>query len=137
MKFCTEKLGISPKVSSFSIPIGATINMDGSSIFHAMILTMLLRMYGIEINFDVLCILAVAIFTISVGSPGIPCGGIVMATAVLGVFGVPAEAITIVMGIFPIEDRITTTSNVVGDIAVTTALASNENLLDKRIYDTI
>ncbi len=135
MKFCTEKLGIAPKVSSFSIPIGSTINMDGASIFHSVILTILLKMYGVEINADVLCILAISVFTISVGAPGIPCGGIVMATAVLGIFGVPAEAITIIMGIFPIEDRITTTSNVVGDIAVTTAIAANENLLDMNIYE--
>ena len=135
MKFCTDKIGISPKISSFSIPIGATVNMDGTAIIYAASCTMILRMYGIEIDSTAIFTLLLSIFTVSVGTPGIPGSTVVLRAAILGMFGVPAEAVAIVMGISTIEDRITTTTNVVGDIAVTTAIAANENLLDMNIYE--
>lgn len=137
MKFCTEKLGISPKISSFSIPIGATVNMDGTTIFYSTTSIMILKMYGVEIDSTAIFTLMLTIFTISVGTPGIPGGSIVLIAAILGIFGVPAEAVAMIMGISPIEDRINTTTNVVGDVAMTTTLASNENLLDRQIYSKI
>ena len=134
MKFCTEKVGISPKISSFSIPIGATINMDGTAIFYSATGIMLLKMYGVEIDSAAIFALVLAIFTVSVGTPGIPGGGIVLMAAIVGMFGVPAEAIAITLGIAPIDDRINTTTNVAGDIGVSTILAKTENLLDTSIY---
>ena len=134
MKFCTEKLGIEPKISSFSIPIGATINMDGVAAFYAITCIMILRVYGVEIDSTVIFTLLLAIFTVSIGTPGVPGSGTILMAAVVGVFGIPADAVLIVMGIIPIVDRTSTVSNVIGDIAVTTALAANENLLDKSVY---
>lgn len=78
--------------------------------------------------------LALAIFTVSVGTPGIPGGGIILMAAIIGMFGVPAEAVAVILGIFPIVDRIDTTTNVVGDIGASTILAKTENLLDTNIY---
>ena len=137
MKFCTEKLGISPKISSFSIPLGATINMDGTGTYQSLTLIMILKMYGVEIDANVIFILIVSIFTVTVGAPGIPCSGLVFMAAILGTFGIPAESLAIVMGIASIEDRFSTTTNVVGDIAVTATLAARENLLNKDIYAKI
>ena len=137
MKFCTEKFGISPKISSFSIPLGATINMDGTGTYQSLTLIMLLKMYGVEIDANAIFILIVSIFTLTIGTPGIPFSGIVLMAAILGVFGVPSEAIAITMGIASIEDRVSTVTNVVGDIAVTTTLAARENLLNKDIYAKI
>ena len=134
MKFCTEKIGISPKISSFSIPIGTTINMDGTGIFYSTSCTMLLKMYGVEIDSAAIFTLLLAIFTVSIGTPGIPGGAVVLMAAIVGMFGVPAEAIAIILGISSIEDRISTTANVVGDIGASTILAKTENLLDKNIY---
>ena len=134
MKFCTEKIGISPKISSFSIPIGATVNMDGASISYSTACIMLLKMYGVEIDSTAIFTLLLAIFTISVGTPGIPGGAVVLMAAMLGMFGVPAEAVAIIFGIGPLEDRICTTTNVVGDIGASTILAKTENLLDTSIY---
>ena len=134
MKFCTEKLGISPKLSSFSIPIGATVNMDGGSIFLGMSCIIFLKMYGIEIDANTLFTLFVSIYTISVGTPGIPGSGVVCVGVILAAFGIPLEATAMLFGIYPIIDRIDTCNNVVGDIAVTASLASNENLIDKKIY---
>ena len=134
MKFCTQKIGISPKISSFSIPIGATINMDGTAIFYSTTCTMLLKMYGVEIDSAAIFTLLLAIFTVSIGTPGIPGGAVVLMAAIVGMFGVPAEAIAIILGISPLEDRINTTTNVVGDIGASTILAKTENLLDTSIY---
>ena len=134
MKFCTEKLGVSPKMASFSIPLGATINMDGTTIFYGMACSMIMKMYGIEIDANAIFILLVSIYTISVGTPGIPGGAVVLMAAILGNFGIPAEAVTIVVGIYPIEDRFSTTTNILGDIAATITLAKTENLLDENIY---
>lgn len=134
MKFCTQKIGISPKISSFSIPIGATVNMDGTGVFQAVSCMMLLKMYGVELVGTEIFTLALAIFTVSIGTPGVPGGGVVLMAAILGMFGVPAEAVAVVLGIDPIVDRINTTTNVVGDIGVSTILAKTENLLDTSIY---
>lgn len=134
MKFCTEKIGISPKISSFSIPIGTTINMDGTAILYSTTCIMLLKMYGVEIDSTAIFTLLLAIFTVSVGTPGIPGGAVVLMAAIVGMFGVPAEAIAIVLAISPIEDRISTTTNVVGDIGASTILAKTENLFDEKIY---
>ena len=134
MRFCTDKVGISPKISSFSIPIGATVNMDGAAIFYATTCIMLLKMYGVEIGNAEIFTLAFAIFTISVGTPGIPGGGIVLAAAILGMFGVPAEAVSIVMGIIPIENMFGCATNITSDICLSTVVAKSENMLDENIY---
>ena len=134
MKFCTEKIGISPKISSFSIPIGATINMDGMAIFYATTCIMILKMYGVEIDSAAIFTLLLAIFTVSVGTPGVPGGNAVLMAAIIGMFGVPAEAVTIILGITPFVGIIITIANIIGDIGASTILAKTENLLDTSIY---
>ncbi len=136
MNFCTEKLGISPKLSSFSIPLGATINMNGTTISYAIFAIILLRMYGVDVTTNVMVTLLISIFSMAVGTPGIPGGGIIAIGAIIGVFGVPLEAIALFLGISPICDRIVTPLNVIGDIASTLLVAKNENLLDEKIYNS-
>ena len=133
MKFCTEKLGISPKLSSFSIPLGTTINMDGTAIYYGMACMMILKMYNVEMDFNTFFTLLISMFTISIGASGVP-GAVLSVAAILGVFGIPIEATVIILGVDSLIDRVNTALNVVGDIAATTTLASNENLIDKNIY---
>lgn len=134
LKFCREKLGISPKLSSFSIPIGATVNMDGCGIYYAMVCIMFLKMYGVDIDYNEICALFLAVFTISVGTPGVPNVFVVCTAAILSAFNIPINATAILFGIAPILDRMVTCNNVIGDVSVTTALARNENMLDDKIY---
>ena len=134
MKFCTEQIGISPKISSFSIPIGATISNDGTAVSYSLMCIMFLKMYGVEIDSAVIITLLISIFTVAVSSPGIPGGPVVLLVAIIGMFGVPTEATAIIFGISPIEDRISTTTNVVDHIGASTILAKTENLLDTSIY---
>jgi len=137
MKFCTEKLGISPKLSSFSIPIGATVNMDGSCFYLSIASIMLAKMYGVELNFDVLFTIFVTVIALSIGAPGVPGGAFVCLASILNAIGLPAEATAVILGIDPICSMIRTTLNCTGDIAATSTLARVENLMDANIYKKI
>ncbi|WP_026498671.1 dicarboxylate/amino acid:cation symporter [Butyrivibrio sp. WCD2001] len=130
MRICTDKLGISPKVCSFSIPLGATVNMDGACIFLVTAGLFLARAYGISIPASSYFSLAITIILLSLGCPGVPGSGLVCLGIVLGQIGVPLEAIGIVMGIHPIIDMIDTMSNTTGDVAAALIVAKTENLLD-------
>lgn len=134
MKFCTEKLGIEPKLSSFSIPIGATVNMDGSCIYLSLASIMLARMYGLSLTPEILFTIFVTVVALSVGAPGVPGGAFVCLASIVIALGMPADATAIVLGIDPICTMIRVPLNCTGDVAVTTMLACNENLIDKKIY---
>lgn len=134
MKFCTEKMGIAPKLSSFSIPVGATVNMDGGCFYLSIASIMLARMYGVELNSDVLFTVFVTVVALSIGAPGVPGGAFVCLASIVSALGLPVEATAVILGIDPICSMMRTTLNTVGDIAVSTALAKNEKLFDEKIY---
>ncbi len=134
MNFCTEKLGIAPKVSSFSIPIGATVNMDGSCFYLTTATIMLARMYGIELSPDVLFTIFISVVALSIGAPGVAGGAFVCLASIVTAIGLPVEATAVLLGVDPICSMIRTTFNCSGDIAVSTALAANEKLLDMEVY---
>ena len=136
MKFCTEKMGISPKLSSFSIPVGATINMDGGCLYLSIASIMLARMYGVELNYDILFTIFVTVVALSIGAPGVPGGAFVCLASIVTALGLPAEATAVILGIDPICSMLRTVLNIVGDIAATTALARNEKLMNIEIYLT-
>lgn len=134
MDLCTKRLGISPKISSFSIPIGATINMDGGCVYLPVAVIMLLKMYGIDVTFDMLTIIFAMTVSLSIGTPGVPNAGVVCIITVAAMFGVPSDLAGFLFCIDTICDRIVTCHNVTGDVAATITLASTENMLDKKIY---
>ena len=134
MKFCTKKLGISPKLSSFSIPIGATINMDGGCFYLSIASVMLAKMYGVELSGDVLLTIFVTVIALSIGAPGVPGGAFVCLASIVVALGLPVDATAVILGIDPICSMLRTALNTVGDIAVTSALAQNENLMDAEVY---
>ena len=134
MRFCTEKMGVSEKLSSFSIPVGATVNMDGGCFYLSIASIMLARMYGVELNFDVLFTIFVTVVALSIGAPGVPGGAFVCLASIVAALGLPKEAAAVVLGIDPICSMLRAALNTVGDISATTVLACNENLIDKKIY---
>ena len=134
MKFCTEKLGISPKLSSFSIPIGSTINMDGGCLYLSIASIMLAKMYGAELSGDVLFTIFVTVIALSIGAPGVPGGAFVCLASIVVAIGLPVDATAVILGIDPICSMLRAALNTVGDIAVSSALARNENLMDTEIY---
>ena len=134
LRICTDKLGISPKVANFSIPLGATINMDGFSIFLAVMGLFLARAYGVTVPPSSLLTMALTVILLSMGCPGIPGSGLVCLGIVLKSLNVPMEALGLIIAIDPLLDMCDTASNVCGDMATATIVAKSENLLDLDTY---
>ena len=135
MKCCTEKLGISPKVSSFSIPLGSTVNMDGTCIILVIGGLFLARAYGIEVPAAMHLTLLITILLLSIGAPGVPGAGLVCLGIILETLGVPLEALGLVMGIYPFLDMFNSMSNTTGDVSVSLIVARGENLVDLAKYN--
>ena len=104
IKSC-EKMGVSEKIYSFSLPLGATINMDGSCITLIISALYFARIYRLPVTPNMLLSLFIAIIVLSMGSPGVPGGNLVCLTLLIPQIGVPAEAISLVMGLYPIVGR--------------------------------
>jgi len=134
MRFCTDRMGVSPKLSSFSIPLGATVNMDGGCFYFSIQAILLAKMYGLEMTPAFIGALFITVVALSIGAPGVPGGSFVCLTSIIVSFGLPVEASAIVLGIDPLTSMFRTTINTIGDIAVTTALSKNENMMDETIY---
>lgn len=130
IQICTEKLGISPKVCNFSIPLGATINMDGGSVHFAVTFMFLAKLYGVEVPQAAMFSVVLTIILLSLGTPGVPGATLVCLGVLLQQVGVPIAAIGIVMGVDPLLDMFRTMSNTTGDMAVTLIVAKTEGLLD-------
>ena len=136
MRICTEKLGVSPRVSSFSIPLGATINMDGACIFLAILGLFLARAYGVAVPPSMILSLSITIVLLSLGAPGAPGAAFLCLAVVLRTLNVPVEAIGLIMAINPILDMFDTMSNTTGDMAAAVIVAHSENLLDTEVYNS-
>lgn len=135
MAICTEKLGVSPKIASFSIPLGATVNMDGTTASLIVSGLFLARMCGVTVTGSALATMILTVVLLSLSAPGVPGSGIVMLGIVLRSIGVPLEAVTLLMAIDPFLDMFATMNNVTGDMAVTTVVAKTEGMLDTGIYN--
>ena len=134
MNFCSEKMGVSPRLSSFSSPLGATVNMDGGCFYFSIQAILLAKMYGIEMTPAFIWALFVTVVALSIGAPGVPGGSFVCLTSIIVSFGLPVEAASIVLGIDPLTSMFRTSINTIGDIAVTTALSKNEGMMDEAVY---
>lgn len=134
MKVCGEKLGISPKIYSFSIPLGATINMNGACIQLAVSALAIAHIYGVAISGRMLVIMCATIILLSMGAPGIPGMGLILLTVILTQFNVPVEGVSLLIGIYPVLDMFITMINCLGDVATTFIVAKSEKLLDADVY---
>jgi Na+/H+-dicarboxylate symporter len=126
-----EKIGVSRKISSFTIPLGATINMDGTSIMQGVAVVFAAQAYGIELGVQgYLTVIATATLA-SIGTAGIPSVGLVTLSMVFTSVGLPVEAIALIMGIDRILDMLRTAVNVTGDAVCTTIIANMNKALDR------
>ena len=136
MKVCTERLGVSPKVANFSIPLGATINMDGVCIYLTIIGLFLANAYGITIDLPSLISLTFTIVMLSLGAPGVPGCAFICLGVVVESLNIPIEALSLIIAINPILDMLDTMSNTTGDMATAVIVARNEGLLDLKKYNS-
>lgn len=133
IKSC-RNLGVSQKVCAFSIPLGATVNMDGSCIYMAVAGLFLAKVFGIEPDGAAMFSMIFSIIVLSVGAPGIPGSGLVCLSVLLVQLGVPAEAISLIMGIDSLLGMFRVAINSTGDVAVSLIVAKTEGLLNMEKY---
>lgn len=129
-----EEMGVSRKISSFTIPLGATINMDGTAIMQGVAVVFVAQAYGIDLSIsDFLTVIGTATMA-SVGTAAVPGVGLITLAMVFKSVGLPIEGIGLIMGIDRILDMARTAVNVTGDAVVTTIVASQENLFDRDAF---
>ena len=131
----TRKYGVDKSFSSFSIPLGATINMDGTAIMQGCATYFLASYYGITLEFtDYLTIIVTATLS-SIGTAGIPSAGIIMLSIILGQVGIPLEGIALLLGVDRLLDMVRTSVNVAGDTCITCIVANSEGLINTKVYE--
>ena len=130
-----KKMGVSKKISSFTIPLGATINMDGTSIMQGVAVMFAAQAFGIHLTpMDYVTVIGTATLA-SIGTAGIPSVGLVTLTMVFNSVGLPVEAIGIIMGIDRILDMARTAVNITGDAVCTTIVACQNGAVDKETFN--
>ena len=135
MKFATENLGISSKLTSFVVPVGLQFNKQGNCFFFAMSTAMMLKVYGIEVTTDSLITFFITLFFMSITKPSIPCAGIICLTYLFSAMKIPAESVMTVLGIEPIMALFIAVCNVLSNSAVSFIVARKENMVDLNIYE--
>ena len=130
MSDADENLRIEEEVYSFSLPLGATINMDGTALYQGVAAVFAANLVGVQLGLgEQLTVVAVAVLA-SVGSAGVPGTGLIMLTLVLTQLGLPLEVVGFVAGVDPLLDRLRTMTNISGDLAVTTLVAKWNDAVD-------
>ncbi|MDD6191630.1 MAG: dicarboxylate/amino acid:cation symporter [Lachnospiraceae bacterium] len=131
-----EKMGVSRKISSFTIPLGATINMDGTSIMQGVAVVFAAQAYGMNLGpSGYLTVIATATLA-SIGTAGIPSVGLVTLSMVFAAVGLPVEAIALIMGIDRILDMLRTAVNITGDAVCTTIVAHQNKAIDRETFNS-
>lgn len=130
-----RKMGVSKRISSFTIPLGATINMDGTAIMQGVAVVFAAQAFGIHLSItDYITVIGTATLA-SIGTAGVPSVGLVTLTMVFNSVGLPVEAIGLIMGIDRILDMTRTAVNITGDAVCTTIVAHQNKALDREVFN--
>lgn len=132
---CTKRLGISPRISSFSMPLGSTINMDGACVYLTLSTLFLAALYHVPITGEMMLKLAVTIAILSMGAPPITGAGFICLSILVLQIGIPIEGLGILMGIDQIMSMCRTLINGTGDFVGTAVVANSEGMMDHDIFD--
>ncbi|WP_300274566.1 dicarboxylate/amino acid:cation symporter [Halomonas sp.] len=130
-----NNLGVSEGVSGFVLPVGATINMDGTAIYQGVVAVFIAQLLGVDLSLMDYGMIIVTGTLASIGTAGVPGAGLVMLSIVMAQIGLPLEAIAVIAGIDRILDMARTSVNVAGDLMVTTLVGKSEGELDESIYN--
>jgi Na+/H+-dicarboxylate symporter len=134
MRCVTARMGVDNSVASFTVPFGATINMDGTAIMQGVATVFLANVYGIDLGVGgYLMVIAMAVLA-SIGTAGVPGVGLVMLTMVLTQVGLPIEGIALILGVDRLMDMIRTAVNITGDAVVSVIVAKTEDKIDLDVY---
>lgn len=130
-----KKMGVSKQISSFTVPLGATINMDGTSIMQGVAVVFIAQAYGIDLTMADMGTVIITATLASIGTAGVPSVGLITLAMVLTSVGLPPEGISLIMGIDRILDMIRTAVNITGDAVCTTIVAHQENAIEREVFN--
>ena len=130
IKAARENLGVSKKVASFVLPLGATINMDGTALYQGVSVLFVAQLYGVELTVAQMGTIILTATLASIGTAGVPGAGLIMLSLVLTSVGLPLEGVALVAGIDRILDMARTCVNVIGDGSAAVVVAATENELE-------
>lgn len=134
MKCAEKNLGVSSKICSFVLPLGATINMDGSALYQGVCALFIAQVYGIHLGVSQMLMVILASTLGSIGAAGVPGAGLIMLTMVLGAVGLPLEGMALVAGVDRVLDMFRTSINVTGDLSAAVVIAASEKEIDRTVF---
>ena len=135
LKTVTDDLGVKKDVSSFVIPVGATINMDGTAIMQGLATMFIASTAGVDLSMIEYLQIVLLAMVASIGAAAVPSAGTITLALILSSLGLPLDAIGLILAVDRILDMIRTSVNVTGDSAVACIVADSENLLDKEVFN--
>jgi Na+/H+-dicarboxylate symporter len=135
MRTVTERMGVNNSVASFTVPFGATINMDGTAIMQGVATVFIANVYGVDLGITGYLTVIIMSVLASIGTAGVPGVGLIMLSMVFSQVGLPIEGIGLILGVDRLMDMIRTAVNVSGDAVVSNIVAKSEGKMDVAIYN--
>ncbi|KRT55305.1 dicarboxylate/amino acid:cation symporter [endosymbiont of Ridgeia piscesae] len=135
MRTVEAKMGVDNSVASFTVPLGATLNMDGTAMMQGVATVFIANVYGVDLGVTEYLMVVLTATLASIGTAAVPGVGLVMLTMVLNQVGLPVEGIALIIGVDRLLDMMRTACNVTGDCAVSCIIAKGEGALDQACFD--
>ena len=135
MEIATHRLGVANRVASFTVPLGSTINMDGTAIMQGVATVFISQAFGIELTMNDYLMVIMTATLASIGTAGVPGVGLIMLAMVLQQVGLPLEGVALIMGVDRLLDMVRTAVNVTGDCVVTCIVAKSEGAMNVDIFN--
>ncbi|RLJ17463.1 dicarboxylate/amino acid:cation symporter [bacterium endosymbiont of Escarpia laminata] len=135
MRTVEKRMGVDNSVASFTVPLGATINMDGTAMMQGVATVFIANVYGVDLGIGDYLMVVMTATLASIGTAAVPGVGLVMLTMVLNQVGLPVEGIALIIGIDRLLDMMRTAVNVTGDCTVSCIIAKGEGALDLAVYN--
>lgn len=135
LETCEDKLGVDNSTAAFVIPLGATINMDGTAIMQGVATVFVANLYGIHLGISEYLMVIVSATLASIGTAGVPSVGLITLSMIFQQVGLPVEGIAIILGVDRLLDMARTAVNIAGDCCVACVVAKSEKLLDLTTYE--
>ena len=137
MERCEERLGINREITSFVLPLGATINMDGTSLYQSVAAVFIAQAYGMDLSLSTQAGIVLTATLASIGAAAVPGAGVVMLVIVLQQAGIPIEGIALILAPDRLLDMLRTTVNITGDAAVALIVAHTEGQLHPPVLEDV
>lgn len=128
-------MGVHNSIAGFTIPLGATVNMDGTAIMQGVATVFIAQVYGVDLSASALLTVIVTATLASVGTAAVPGAGLVTLAMVLAQAGLPVEGIALILGVDRLLDMVRTVVNVTGDVVVTLIVARGEGQFDEEVFN--